>query len=110
MKSTTIAEERRKGKKGEKIQKQLPNKLKYKNNKYFSWISVVSIFSVSVSHRLPRLPRMTSNIELVSGPVIGAALTLIWSYSCMFLPLMSASASASAFYFAGHLIVLLHIP
>ena len=36
MKSTTIATERRKGKKEKKIQKQLPNKLKYKNNKYFS--------------------------------------------------------------------------
>ena len=69
-----------------------------------------SFFSVSVSHRLPHPPRMPSNIELVSGPVIEAVLTLIWSYSCLFLPLMSASASASAFYFAGHLIVLLHIP
>ena len=30
--------------------------------------------------------RMPSNTVLVSGPAVGAAQTLIWSYSCVFLP------------------------
>ena len=38
-------------------------------------------------------------------PVVAAAQTLIWSYSCMFL-LSSISASASVFSFAGTLIIL----
>ena len=32
---------------------------------------------------------MASNTGLVSGPAVGAAQILIWSYSCVFLPLMS---------------------
>ena len=84
------------------------NKLNYKNNKCFPWISAVSI--LTVSHRTPRLPRMPSNTELISGPAAGAAQPLILSCSCMFLTPVSTFACASAFSFVETLIILLHIP
>ena len=46
---------------------------------------------------------------LISGPVVGAAQVLIWSYS-VFLPAMSTAISTSAFSFVGALNDLLHIP
>ena len=48
-------------KKKKKIPKKLQNKLKYKNNKCFSWVSAVSILSFAGSHSPPHLPRMPSN-------------------------------------------------
>ena len=35
---------------------------------------------------------------LISGPAVGAAQILIWSYSCVFLPPMSTAIRASAFF------------
>ena len=58
----------------------------------------------------PHLPRMPSNTVLISGPAVGAAQILIWSYSCVFLPPMSTAIRTSAFYFVGALNVLLYIP
>ena len=49
------------------------------------------------SHRPSRLPRITSNTALVSGCVVGTVQTLIWSYSCVFLPPKSTVIRASVF-------------
>ena len=49
------------GKKGKKIQKNLQNKSKHKNNKCFSWVTAVRFLSLAGSHSLPHLPRMPSN-------------------------------------------------
>ena len=40
---------------------------------------------------------MPSNTVLVSGLTVGEAQILIWSYSCMFLPPMSAAIRTSVF-------------
>ena len=48
-------------------------------------------------------------MRLVSGPAVGAAQTLIWSYSCMFLPPMSTVVRTSGFSFVEALSVLLYI-
>ena len=45
---------------------------------------------------------------LISGPAVGT--TLIWSYSCVFLPSMSTVISTSAFSFVGALNGFLYIP
>ena len=66
--------------------------------------------SLAESHNLPHLPRMPSNAVLISGPAVGAAQILIWSYSCVFLPLVSTVIRTSAFSFVGALSVLLYIP
>ena len=58
-------------KKKKKIQKNLQNKLKNKNNKHFSWVTVSG--SLNGSHSPPYLPRMPSNTVLISGPAVGAA-------------------------------------
>ena len=47
------------------------------------------------------LPRMPSNTVLVSGPAVGEAQILIWSYSCVFLPPGSTAIRASVFSFVG---------
>ena len=39
--------------------------------------------SLAGSHSPPHLPRMPSNTVLISGPAVGAAQILIWSYSCI---------------------------
>ena len=110
-KSTTKTEEGKKEKKKtKKIQKNLQNKSKHENNKYFSWVTAVRVLSLAESHSPPRLPRMPSNTVLVSGPAVGAAQILIWSYSCVLLPLMSTAVRTSAFSFVGTLNVLLYIP
>ena len=51
-------------KKGKKIQKNLQIKLKNKNNKYFSWVTAVRVFSLAGSHRPLHLPRMPSSTLL----------------------------------------------
>ena len=53
---------------------------------------------------------MPSNTVLVSRPAVGVAQTLIWSYSCVFLPPMSTAIRTSAFSFVGDLTVFLCIP
>ena len=102
--------EKKKRKRKEKIQKKLQNKSKYKNNKFFSWVNAVSFLSLSGTHSLPHLPWMPCNNVLVSGPAAGAAQTLIWSSSCVFLLPMSTDIRTSAFSFVGALNVLLYIP
>ena len=94
----------------EKIQKNLQNKLKNNNNKCFSWVTAVSVLSLAGSHSPPHLPRMPWDTVLISGPVLGAALSLIWSYSSVFLPLMSTAIRTSAFSFVAILNDLLYIP
>ena len=47
---------------------------------------------------------------LISGPAVGAAQILIWSYSCMFLLPMSTAIRTSVFSFVGTLNDLLYIP
>ena len=54
-------------------------------------------------------PWMPSNNVLISGPAVGAAQSLIWSYPCVFLPPMSAAIRTSAFSFVGVLNDLLYI-
>ena len=66
--------------------------------------------SLTGSHSPPRLPRMPSNTVLISGPAVGAAQILIWSYSCVFLPPMSTAIRTSVFSFVGALNDLLYIP
>ena len=58
----------------------------------------------------PHLPRMPSNAVLVSGPAVGAAQFLIWSYFRVFLPPVSTAIRTSAFSFVGALSDLLYIP
>ena len=52
---------------------------------------------------------MPSSTVLVSGPAVGAAQILVWSYSCVFLPPVSTAIRASAFSFMGILNVILYI-
>ena len=66
--------------------------------------------SLGVTHSPPHLPRMPSNSLLISGAAVGAAQSLIWSYSCMFLPPVSTVIRTSAFSFVKALKVLLYIP
>ena len=95
------------GEKGEKnIQKNIENKSKHKNNKGFYWVTAVRVLSLTGSHSPPHLPRIPSNTVLISGLVMGAAQILIWSYSCVFLPLMSTAIRTSVFSFVGALNVL----
>ena len=96
--------------KRKKIQKNLQNRSNHKNNKCFSWVSAVRVLSIAGSHSPPHLPRMPSNTVLISGPAVGAAPILIWSYSCVFLLPMSTAIRASVFSFVGALNDLLYIP
>ena len=91
------------------IQKNLQSKSKHKNNKCLSWITAVRVLSLSGSHSPAHLPRMLSNTVLISGPPVVAALILIWSSSCVFLPPMSSAIWNNAFSFVGALDDLLYI-
>ena len=86
-----------------KIQKNLQNKSNHNNNKCFSQVTGVRVLSLAGSHSPPQLPRMPSNTVLVSGPAVGAAQILMWSYSCVFLPPMSTAIRTSALSFVGAL-------
>ena len=88
----------------------MQNKLKHKNNKCVTWVTALRVLSLTGSHSPPHLSRMPSNTVLVSGPAVGAAQILIWSYSCVFLPPMSTAIRTSAFSFVGALNDLLYIP
>ena len=101
---------KREKKKRKKIQKNLQNKSKHKNSKYFSWVTALSVLSLTGSHSPPRLPQMPSNTVLISEPAAGAAQILIWFYSCVFLPPMSTGIWTSAFSFVGALNGLLYTP
>ena len=57
------------------------------------------VLGVSPSH----LPRIHSQTVLVSGPAVGAARILIWSYTCVFLPPMSTAIRTTTFSFVGAL-------
>ena len=65
----------------------------------FFWVTAVRVLSLSGSHSPPHLPSMSSNTVLNSGPAVGAAQSVIWSYSSVFLPPMSTAIRASAFSF-----------
>ena len=88
-------------KKRQKSPKNLQNKSKDKINKCFSWVTAVSVLSLTGSHSPP--PRMTSNTVRISGPAVGAGQILIWSCSCVFLPPMSTAIRTSVFSFVGAL-------
>ena len=90
-------------KRRKRIQKNLQSKSKHKNNKCLSWVTAVRVLSLSGSHNRPHFPRMPSNTVLISGPAVGAARLLIWSYSCVFLPPLSTAVRASVFSFVGAL-------
>ena len=97
--TTTTGGGGRAGRKNEvtKLQKNLQNKQKNKNNKCFSWVSAVRVLSQAGNHSPPYLPRMPSNTVLLSGPAVGAGQILIWFYSCVSLPAMSTAVRASVF-------------
>ena len=88
---------KREKKKRKKIQKNLQNKSKHKNSKYFSWVSAASILSLAGSNSLPHPTRVASNTALVSGSDVGASQTLILSYSCVLLSPMSTAIRTSVF-------------
>ena len=73
-------------------------------------VTAVCILSLTRSHSPPHPPRVPSNNAPVSGPAVGADQTLIWSYSCVFLPPMCTDIKTSAFSFVGALNVLVYIP
>ena len=73
-------------------------------------ITAVRVLSHAGNHSPPYLPRMPSNTVLISEPAEGASQILIWSYSCVFLTLMSTAIRASAFSFVRALSGLLYIP
>ena len=62
--------------KKKKVQKNLQNKSKYKNNNFFLE-SLLSKSFPSLGISPPHLPRMPSNTVLMSGPAVGAAEVLI---------------------------------
>ena len=92
------------------IQKNLQNKSKHRDNKCFSCVTAVRVLFLAGIHGPPQLPRMPSNTVLISGPAVGEAKALIWSYSCVFLPPMLTAIRTSVFSFVGALSVLLYIP
>ena len=64
--------------------------------------SLLSVLSRAANHSPPHLTRMPSNIVLISGPAVGAAQTLIWFCSCVFLPPVSTPARTIAFFVCGN--------
>ena len=66
-------------------------------------LSCQSILPLTGNHSPPHLPRMPSNSALVSRPAVGAAQTLTWPHSCMFLPPKCTAARAKMFSLAGTL-------
>ena len=77
--TTTTEGEKKEKKKGRKIHKQRQNMSKCKNTKCFSWLSAVSVLSLTGCHSPSRLSRVPSNLcwsldllwgqlRLLSGP------------------------------------------
>ena len=61
------------------------------------------VLSLAGNYSPPHLPSMPSNTLLISGPTVGAAQILIWSYFCVFLLAMSTTIRTSAISFVGAL-------
>ena len=61
-------------------------------------MTAVRVFSLARSHSPPHLPMMPFYTVLISGPVVGAAEILIWSYSSVLLPPMFTAIRTSAFF------------
>ena len=93
---TTEAGERKKRKK-EKIQTNLQNKSKRKNDKSLCWVTAVRVLSLAGSHSPPCLPGMPSDTVLISGPAAGAAQIPIWPSSSVCLPPVSTAIRTSVF-------------
>ena len=80
-------------------------------------IRIINVFLESLlSESFPSLgvtvhltSRMSSNPVLISGPALGTAQILIWSYSCVFLPPVFRAIRASVFSLVGALNDLLDI-
>jgi len=70
--------------------RKLQNKSKHRNNKSFLESLLLGSFPSLGGHRSPHPPRMPSSTVLLSGPAVGAAQARIWSYSCVFLPILLA--------------------
>ena len=64
----------------------------------FLWDTAVRVLSLTGSCSPPNLLRMPSNTGAVSGPAVGAAQILTWSYFSVFLPPMSTAIRTSAFF------------
>ena len=103
IKSTTTTKGERKGKeKRKKIEKNLQNKSK---------IRIISVFLESLLSESFPLVGVTVHLTspgcpptlMISGHDVGTAQILIWSYSCVFLPPMSAAIRTSVFSFMGAL-------
>ena len=73
--------------KKKKIQRN-KQKSKLRNDKYFSWVTAVRVLSFTRSHSPHHLPRMPSNVVLISGPVVGAA-QILTVCSCLQCPQLS---------------------
>ena len=94
--STTTASEEKKKK---KIQNQLQNKSKYKKNKKcFSRISAVSFLALAMKGSSPLPPYDAFHYWAGLWSAVSTAQTLIWPYSCVFLPPMSIAARAMVFF------------
>jgi len=94
-----------------KIQENLQDKSKHKNNKCFYWVTAVRVLSLAGSHSPLHLPRMPSNAVLMPRPAVRAAQILICSHSySVFLPPMSTAIRTSAFSLMGALNDILYIP
>ena len=106
IKSTTTTEEE----KGGKIQQNLQNKSKKKSVINVLLGSLLSESSPSLGVTVPLTSLGCPPTLLISGPAVGAAQILIWSYSCVFLHSVSTAIRARAFSFVGALSGLLYIP
>ena len=104
IKSTTTTE----GAKGKKKSKRIYRTSENTRIMCFSSVTAVRVLSLTGSHSPPHLPRTPSNTGLISGPAMGAAQILIWSYSCVFLPPMSTAIRTSVFSFVGALNVFIY--
>ena len=106
IKLTTITEGKRKEKESKRI---------YRTSQS---IRVINVFLESLlSESFPSLgvtvhltSRMSSNNVLISGPAVGTAQILIWSYSYVFLPQVFRAIRTSVFSLVGALDDLLYIP
>ena len=98
------------GEREKKIQKNLQNKSKNRNNKCFSLVTASRVLSHTRNHSPPYLTMMPCNTVLICEPAVGAAQILIQCYSCVFLPAMSTAIRASAFSYVGALNGLSYIP
>ena len=87
-------------KKKKRKEKKNPKKI-YRTSQNIRLVAAVRVLSLDGSHSPPHLPGMPSNTVLVSGPAVGAAQTLIQSYSSVLLPPVSTAIRTSAFSFVG---------